>query len=300
MNAMGQLSGRVERLRHSITPKSRDRIRAATLAMGRATAPARMLPSFLVIGAQRSGTTSLYKLLTGHPQVVRPAFQKGIGYFDLNYSRGMRWYRGHFPVAVGAWARTRRTGPPLTFESSGYYAFHPLAAERIAQDLPDVKLILMVRDPVERAFSAHAHETARGFEDEPFAEAIALEAERLAGEEDRLIADPAYQSFHHRHHAYVSRGRYIEQIERFERSGLGGSLLVVDADAFFADPVAQFHRIQDWLGLVRWTPETVGKLNPRHRDPMDPSLRATLSREFEALDARLVRYLGSVPTWRAS
>ena len=102
----------------------------------------------------------------------------------------------------------------MTFESSPYYMFHPLAAGRIARDLPGVKLLVLVRDPVERAYSAHAHELARGFETEPFERALELEDERLGGEAERITADPAYLSHSQQHHAYVARGQYADQLER--------------------------------------------------------------------------------------
>ena len=128
-----------------------------------------------------------------------------------------------------AWPGTRATsrsapGPPphagspgthpLTFESSPYYLFHPLAAARISRDLPGVKLVVLVRDPVERAYSAHAHELARGFETEPFERALDLEEARLAGQAEKIIADPGYHSHSHQHHGYRARGRYADQLER--------------------------------------------------------------------------------------
>ena len=163
--------------------------------MGTATAPLRLQPGFIMIGAQRCGTTSLFRALMAHPQVVRPAFHKGINFFDLNYYRGLTWYRGHFPVARVAQAATARHGGPMTFEASGYYMYHPFAMERLARDLPRVKLVVMLRDPVERAFSAYKHEYARGYEWESFEKALELEDERLIGEIDRMRADPAYESF---------------------------------------------------------------------------------------------------------
>jgi hypothetical protein len=143
--------------------------KAAALAWGEATAGRRQLPSFLVVGAQRSGTTSLFRVLSEHPDVFRPTVSKGIGYFDVGYQHGPRWYRGHFPLSSAV--RRRSGGRGQCFESSGYYSFHPSAAARIASDLPDVKIVLMVRDPVERAFSAWKHEKRRGFEDLDFAAA---------------------------------------------------------------------------------------------------------------------------------
>ena len=100
--------------------------------------------------------------------------------------------------------------------------FHPLAADRIAADLPGVRLLVLVRDPVERAYSAHAHERARGFETEPFERALELEPARLAGEAERIAAEPGYLSASHQHHAYRARGRYVEQLRAAGAAGRPG------------------------------------------------------------------------------
>jgi hypothetical protein len=255
------------------------------------------MPEVLVIGAQRSGTTTLYRVMSDHPDLVRPTFSKGIGYFDVNYDRGERWYRGHFPLRPVA--RTRHGGSlPVAFESSGYYSFHPLAAGRIARDLPGVKVVMMVRDPVERAHSAYKHEFARGFETESFADAVALESQRLAGEVERMLEDPTYTSFEHRHHAYVGRGEYSTQVERFHRELGADRVHVVDADDFFADPVTQLEELTSWLGLSPWTPSTVEQWNARPGDAMTDQLRAELRQHFEPFDRRLEELTGRVPSWR--
>ena len=104
---------------------------------GTLTSRWRLRPAFIVIGAQRAGTTTLYRVLSEHPAVARPTVSKGIRYFELEYHRGPRWYAGHFPIA--ALARRKHGPDAVTFESSGYYSFHPLAASRIARDLPGVR-----------------------------------------------------------------------------------------------------------------------------------------------------------------
>ena len=250
------------------------------------------------MGAQRAGTTTLYRLLEEHPAVARPTVNKGIAYFDITNDRGPRWYRGHFPLR---WRARRRHGPDVvTFESSGYYLFHPLAAGRIARELPDVKVVVMVREPVERAYSAHRHELARGYETEPFEVALELEPERIAGEAERIIADPTYESFHLRHHAYLARSRYCEQIERFIDELGPERVHIVDADAFFQDPATEFERLRSWLGLPAWQPEKVERWNARPRSPMPEELRARLERYFEPYDERLAEQMGRTPSWRVS
>ena len=105
---------------------------------------------------------------------------------------------GHFSLRLTA--RLLRGARAQTFEISGYYMFHPLAAERMAKALPNAQIVALVRDPVERAYSAYRHEYARGFEDQGFADALALEDERTAGEAEKLASVEGYVSYAHRHY----------------------------------------------------------------------------------------------------
>ena len=288
----------VSKLRSRVPEGGKDLIRSATLAAGMATAGARMEPGFLVVGAQRSGTTTLYRMLVEHPCVVRPSFAKGIGYFDLNYGRGERWYRGHFPMRAAAARRTGKSGSPMTFESSGYYLYHPLAAQRIGAQLPEVKVVVLVRDPVERAFSAHAHELARGFESEPFERAIELEPARIEGEEARLITDPEYVSYNHRHFSYLARGRYAEQIQRYYDALGRERVMIIDAQDLFARPEAAYADLLEFLGLPEFEATQTGVHNARPRQEMPDELRRRLMASFEDQDAELAVQMGRTPSWR--
>ncbi|MFL6238691.1 MAG: sulfotransferase domain-containing protein [Actinomycetes bacterium] len=262
------------------------------------TSRARMMPSFLLAGAQRCGTTTLHLALRAHPNVVLHRLYKGVNYFDVNYARGEEWYRAHFPLQPYARARTALSGrPTITGEASGYYMFHPLAAERIGADLPGVKLIAMVRDPVERAYSAHRHEFARGFETEPFERALELEPTRLAGEVERMRSDPAYESFSHRHHAYVTRGRYAEQLSTLVEHCGRDNVFVLDADAFFAEPTTHYRRVLAFLGLPDHE-SPLRKTNAQPGAPLPASLAHRLREEFAVHDEALVPFLGDLPSWR--
>ncbi|HEV2370716.1 MAG TPA: sulfotransferase [Streptosporangiaceae bacterium] len=261
-----------------------------------ATAPLRLEPDFILIGAQRCGTTSLFRALSAHPQVVPPTVRKGVNYFDLNYYRGPHWYRRHFPLATVARGRAARHGGAVTFEASGYYMYHPFALERAAHDLPGVKLVAMLRDPVERAFSAHKHEYARGFEQEDFEKALALEDERLAGEIDRMRDDPTYESLEHRHHSYRHRGQYAEQLERALAHLPADQLHVVDSESFFEDPAQEYQRLLEFLGLRPFLPE-FGRFNARPSPPMDPVVHEQLTEHYRPHDERLAALLGRPPRW---
>lgn len=273
-----------------------DAARSTALRVGRATWRARMAPSFLVVGAQRCGTTTMFRLLSDHPHLVRPRWWKGTGYFDDDYARGPQWYRGHFPVRTAAGAL--HAGPVHTFECSGYYLFHPLAAERIAADLPGVQVVAMVRDPVERAWSAYRHERARGFETLGFDEALGAEEHRLGDEEDRLRQDPAYRSDAHRHFGYRARGEYARQLTRYVECLGADRVHVLDADRFFDRPRAQFAGLQQALGLPVWLPPHVPRENARPADRLDSARRDALARHFAPHDEQLEALTGHAPSWR--
>ncbi|MFB9838029.1 sulfotransferase domain-containing protein [Actinoallomurus acaciae] len=264
--------------------------RAVTRTAGRLSSGARMLPDFLLVGTQRGGTTSLFRALAPHPGVAQPTFHKGVHYFDVHYERGLSWYRGHFPL---------RRGERLAFESAGYYMHHPLAPERIAADLPGVKLLVLLRDPVERAYSAHKHELARGFETEPsFERALALEEERLAGEVERIRSEPGYLSHSHRHQSYLDRGRYADQLEVLYRLFGRDRVHVTFAEDFFAEPEPHYDAVLDFLGLPRWRPAAFERHNARPGSPLPAALRTRLVDHFAPHDARLAALLGEVPPWR--
>lgn len=273
--------------------------RATYYRLGQATPGLRMLPSFIVIGGQRCGTTTLFKHLAQHPQALRPGIEKGIDYFTLNYGRDLRWYRGHFPLKATAQLRTSKWGMPAAFEACTYYMFHPFAIERLASDLPQMRLVAMLRDPVERAFSAYKHEHARGFDTAPtFEEALALEDERLEGEIEKMAADASYESHAHRHHAYRRRGQYAEQLERVFRHFPRERVHVLDSETFFRDPRGEYRKVTDFLGLSEWSPDSFEKHNSRPSLPLSASLRRRLDDHFLPHDEALAALLGRPPGWR--
>ena len=234
------------------------RWRAARVGVRRRHALDRALPGLLVLGAQRGGTTSLYRWLADHPQ-VHPPLDKEIQFFTLEWSRGIDWYRCHFgPTGDGR----------LNFEASPYYLYHPCAPDRAASVLPRAKLVALLRDPVSRAWSHYHHNLRLGLESLSFADAIAAEPERLAGEAERLQADPTAVSFAHRHHSYLDRSRYGPQVVRW-REAAGDRLLVLRSEQLFDEPHRTFQRLLEFLELDPWRPPDYERLAPDGADASD-------------------------------
>jgi hypothetical protein len=255
------------------------------------TGPLRGLPSALIIGAQRSGTTSLFNYLAQHPDVL-PPLAKEIHFFDLHYARGVRWYRGRFPFSH----RLRRRA--LTLDASPYYLLHPRAPERAAQLLPDVKLVAVLRNPVDRALSHYQHEVRGGRERLSLAEAIEREPDRLAGEEERLRRDPDYYSYNHHRYSYTCRGRYIEQIRRWVQHFPRSRLMVVQSERLFREPATVSAAVCDFLGL---RPHRLERYAPFYQGNYDrampPELRRRLSAYFEPYNRELYQWLGEEFDW---
>jgi hypothetical protein len=261
-------------------------LRGAYRSYGLATAGARPLPDFLILGAQKAGTTALYAYLRWHPDITGPAF-KEVSYFDRHYAQGERWYRAHLPL------RPQR----IVGEASPSYLFHPLAPERVAELLPGARLIALLRNPVERAFSHYQHEVALGREPLSFEEAIEREDERMRGELERLRSEPSYFSYPWWNYTYLARGRYAEQLERWYAFFPREQLLVLLTDELSADTAGTYRRALDFVGAAPRELDSYPRIFDRDYGEMSASTRTRLEAEFDEPNRRLAELLGRDLPW---
>jgi hypothetical protein len=214
-----------------------------------------MLPNFLIVGAMKSGTTSLASYLSAHPDVFMSPV-KELAFFEREsvWSRGTGWYEEQFAGAGGETA---------IGEATPNYMFFPWSVERIAATLPGVRVIACLREPVARAHSHYLH----WYEDmvrerRPFARAV--EDELAAGAdaqvEDVLDADPPY-------YGYLARGRYLEQLTRLADTFGRENVHVVLLDDLEADPAAVYAATCRFLGVDdAFRPDNLGvKENAYHQ-----------------------------------
>ena len=263
-------------------------LRNAVWTYGKATAAVRPLPDFLILGAQKAGTTALYAYLRRHPQITGPSW-KEVSFFDRHYARGEAWYRGNFPNAL------RARG--LVGEASPSYLFHPLAPERVAALVPEAKLVALVRNPIDRAFSHYQHEVALGREPLSFENALAAEDDRLHGEEERMLADPAYFSHAWWNYTYLARGRYAEQLERWFAAFPREQLLVLFTEELSADTPATYRRVLEFLGAPPHRLDSYPRVFERQYEPMPLETRERLAVEFTEPNRRLYELLGRDLAW---
>ncbi len=279
----------------------RERAKQGLVRYAERTSDRRQLPDFLIIGTKRGGTTSLWNYLIQHPLVPRlfPAWNtKTSHYFEENWHRGEQWYRSHFPTDRRRQAMERRHGaPPRVGEAAPLYMFHPLAPDRVHDLMPQVRLIVLLRDPVERAYSHWKERRTEGKEPLGFAEALAAEPERTAGERDRLIADPHLFSEAYDWHTYRARGRYLEHLSPWLELFPREQLLILPSESLYRDPAGTYAEVLRFLDLP---PHDLGRYevyNDRKSSPMDTAVRAELTDYYRPHNEALAQRLGMSFDW---
>ena len=236
---------------------------------------------FLGLGAQRCGTTSLHAWLSGQPQLCLPQV-KELQYFTHHHQRGDRWYHHQFrPLA----------GTDLVGELTPYYFFHPFAAERIKAYAPDVRLLVLLCDPVQRLLSHFLHSKRFGFEPLPLLMALEAEPGRLTGAE-QILSQPGGRHFAHQEQSYLARSRYEIQLERYHSLFSADQILVLRSEDLFDRSAETLSRLAGFLGFKPSRPDglTLPKLGStgsyRLSDQLHHELRASLANTYDVLARR--------------
>jgi hypothetical protein len=294
--------------RTPVAARARDVVKAVTRATGVATAGLRPPPDFLIIGTKRGGTTSFYFDLIAHPSyvrlfppplpVVKPDATKGVHYFDTNYPRGHRWYRSFMPTKASRLLAERRTsGPVVAGEASPYYLFHPMAAERAHAEVPGARIIVLLRDPVSRTHSHWKERRRQSAEPMDFVDALAAEPGRLAGERERLIADPAYVSYPWEQQSYALQSEYAGPLGRWVELFGPDRVHVAVSEEYYADPARVLGDVDDFLGVPRRSASTGEIRNAAEGSPLPSDLEQELRARFAPANRELEQLTGRTYPW---
>lgn len=289
------MRGLAEHVRERIPSTARRRIVGTRFALRRPTAKCRSWPDFLVVGTMRGGTSSLFKYLCQHPDLRRP-LRKETEYLGLDFDHDLDWYRTHFPIETPG----RRW---KTFEATPYYLFHPHSAARAAAILPEIRVIGLLRDPVERAYSHYEHMVRSGHESLAFADALDVESARL----EAALAPGALEGgrtagalAHHRH-SYVARGWYLPQILRWEQTIGPSRCLWLFAEDLYREPLSVLSQIADHVSISRWTPKEFRNFSyeggQRNRSAVPPIERRSLLGAYVPGYGPLAAHLGRELPW---
>ena len=271
--------------------------RMIAMAGRRVSAPLRSLPQFLIIGAQKSGTTSLVDHLGQHPCTRSLRWVNEVHFFDANHERGSLWYRSQFPLrAVLVRESKRAEHPVLTGEKTPSYLFHPLAAARAAAVVPEAKPIALLRNPVDRAISQYRMNVARGVEPLSFPDAIAAEPERTdAAYEEIARGRTSVKGGPVADFSYVRRGLYGEQLDRWLAHFPRPSLLVVRSEDLASTPAEVYQRVLRFLDLPPHDATFSRRNESTAKVSVDAETRVELAERFHASNARVEELTGI--TW---
>jgi len=251
----------------------------------------RVLPHFIVIGAQKCGTTSMYKYLIKHPSIIS-AYRNEVHYFDQNFKKGICWYRSNFPSSLYMkYFQKISKNIHITGEASPYYIFHPLVPKRVFDLLPKIKLIALLRNPVDRAYSHYNHEMRKGRETLTFKDAIDKETERLSGESRKMLRNKNYYSYNHHRYSYLARGIYINQLKVWMDFFPKEQILIIKSEDLFNKTQEIMNQVTDFLNLPQRKMSDNKKYNVFKYQKMDPKVRIRLSNYFRPHNQRLYKYL---------
>ena len=206
-------------------------------------------PDFLIVGAQKAGTSSLYYYLSQHPQIL-PAKKKEVHFFDHRFDRGLHFYlNSFFPRKRERANLSKKLDlPVITGEASPYYLYHPLCANRIKATLPRVKIIILLRNPITRAFSHYQQEISRGRETVSFAEAIQNEKKQIEIE-SKKVRNGNYNSEFHQHKSFVDRGIYYPQVKKYYDLFGKDRVLVINSEKFFSELDLIYGKVLNFLDI---------------------------------------------------
>ena len=264
---------------------------AAAITVRRAVPARREPPDYLIIGAQKSGTSTLAARLVAHPQVVAPLLRE-VHYFDFASDRPRAWYEAQFPTAAQRRRVERRHGRAITGEGSPSYLLHPAVPARVHAMYPEVRLIALLRDPTARAVSEYHHAVRHGFERRPIEEALVVPEPRVL--DVRAYDDPNGDV---RRHSYIERGHYAEQLARWFDVFPRDQLLVLTLDEL-ETPASQEHLL-GFLGLDDLPVPPVANQNVHPHAGAPAVVVEVLRAHYRPYNDRLAALLGRTLPWDA-
>ncbi len=254
------------------------------------TSSMRVLPDFFIIGAVRSGTTSMYHYLDEHPSIVKSAYDE-LGFFDDNFRLGWAWYRTLFPTNITKRIVKRKTGNFLTFDDTPFYVYNEDVAKKIKNYFPKTKLIIILRNPIDRAYSNYHLGVRMGDEKRTFDQAIDEEIQKIAKYNEIEMDDYISQS-------YLGRGIYAKQLEIWLKYFPAAVIKILESDRFSNNTEETMNEVFEFLDLPDHNIRNLEKKNVAEYPPMKTETRQKLCDFFSEYNEKLYDMLNVRYDWR--
>ena len=257
------------------------------------TGPFRVLPDFIIIGSMKCGTTSLYYDICEHPCVSAAAYDE-IGFFDSNFHLGLNWYRSMFPTKGQIDDVRRKEGVAITGEDTPFYFWNPIAAKRIQKILPNIKLIIILRNPIDRAYSEYQDLVSRESNSPSFETFI--ENEINTRKKGIIITEENFEIFN-QNDSYLLKGIYIDQLKIWAGLFPKEQIFTLSTESLNSDPTASMESVFQYLNLPDYKIKKPQHQKQKKYTPMDSQTRKLLIEFFKPHNERLFKFIGKKFDW---
>ncbi|MEZ4907357.1 MAG: sulfotransferase domain-containing protein [Saprospiraceae bacterium] len=252
----------------------------------------RAKPEFLIIGAMKAGTTYAFNLLRQHPDLRLPK-EKEIDFFDINYVEGVNWYKYQFPFNF---RKNKKTG-----EATPYYLYHPLAAERAYKFNPNFKIIIFLRNPVNRSIS-HYNFIKNMKNMVPFSDILGIGDLEISNQElieKDLINGKIKSSLIHRNFSFLRRSLYLYQIERWEKHFKKENFIFIKSEEFYKNPLKEINRVFNFIGVkeLDYLDLSVYKHETKNNEKLQPYISSYLKEYYKQSNYDLEKHLNVKFNW---
>ena len=258
-----------------------------------------VLPNFYIIGAAKCGTSSLYEYLIYHPE-VQPAVTKEVHFFDHYFERGLNWYKVCFPLKLHKFF-VQNLGKKkfITGEASPRYIDHPNSPKRIKEITPKAKFIVLLRNPIDRAYSHYNMNVRQGIETLSFEEAIEQQTKRTKDEFKKMEEDENYYSKPYFSYSYIERGMYIKKLEHWMKYFSKEQFLVLKSEDMLKKPNETYQQIVKFLNLSPWVLKEYKhyRVGSYKKPLMNSATRQQLRDFFKPHNEKLSEFLGKNFEW---
>jgi len=263
-----------------------------------ATGSMHVLPNFLIIGAARSGTTSLYQYLIKHPSIV-PGVGKEVYFFDKKFNKGINWYKSFFPTTLKmSRLEQKQKRKCLTCEATPRYLHYFHAPKRILSFLPNIQLIVLLRNPIDRAYSHYQMEVDSGNEKLSFEDAINQEEGRITSDMKKMEKDENFYSVNFYRKSYLTRGIYVDQLKRWFKYFPREQFLILKSEDLYSNPSNTYQQVLDFLELSKYELNSFKAHRMREYSPIRPQTREKLTKYFQPYNEQLYELLNRNFDWK--
>lgn len=254
------------------------------------TAAQRKLPDFLVIGGKRCGTTTLFEFLRQHQMIAEPVIDH-MGFFDDNYSIGINYYKSFFPI------KTEETAKKLDYDVTTSYLTSPFVAERVAKEIPNVKIIVLLRNPTSRAWSDYnasqkkdvSEEQFQSYIDDELQELEASDFEEKVSKNDYNMSEP-FSNF-------IKKGLYAVYLKKWLKLFPRKNFLFISTESFSKDENKVFKQIFDFLGLSNFEIHKLQRMSKGNYEKLNPKIKNKLDLFFASHNDELFKLINEKYDW---